>query len=83
MAHQELTATPWRIRGGARSGRRPRHIIISGSDDATVRIWDAITTKLMIIRDMDANVQALATNPDLLVVAVSSQLCLFNHRTAQ
>ena len=38
--------------------------LVSGGDDMTVRVWDVLSGRLLIVRAFDAPVQAVAFSPD-------------------
>jgi WD40 repeat protein len=50
-----------------------RDVIVSGSDDRTVRIWDAATGRLMLVQDtVDDPVNAIAVDGDRLAIAAGN-----------
>jgi len=38
--------------------------LASGGDDATVRVWDVLSGRLLVTREFDSPVQSLAFSPD-------------------
>ena len=56
-----------------------RDVIVSGSYDGTVRIWDVTATPVHLVYDMAAPVSAVALQPPLLAVAAGSSVCLLSH----
>jgi WD40 repeat protein len=64
----------------ALGGVRGRHLIVSGSNDETVRVWDASTLELLVSYDLAGSVKAHALNDNSLRVAISSALHLFGRQ---
>jgi WD40 repeat protein len=38
--------------------------LVSGSDDCTLRVWDVLSGRLLVVREFDSPVQSLAFDPD-------------------
>lgn len=38
--------------------------ILSGGDDLTIRIWDVLSGRLLMVREFDSSIQSLAFSPD-------------------
>lgn len=52
-----------------------RDVIISGSDDHTVRVWDPVTATQLFIQNTFGSVYALAQSDELLVFAADTAIC--------